>query len=201
MDRKIVYFLEDRAHEEFITRFVQRIAKDEFNVDLNNKVLSGRGGNLFVGKLKFFLRDYDDSSEFPDIIIVVRDSDCKTKTECRNYKTRINELDGIYRDYQVMKDISVFCIPCPYIERWLVEDLNAIRSITDATNIQPVQFRCEKGYYKGRLKEFFKDFDSITGLEYAGDIVERLDIQVLCNADSNFQHFLTDLRSAFRLMQ
>ncbi len=199
MDRKweIFYFLEDRAHEEFITRFVARIAKDKFSVDINNKVLSGRGGSRFINELKEFIKDYDNSSGLPDIIIVVHDSDCKSRTECQSYQSKIKELDNLYRNHRAMKDISVFCIPCPYIERWLVEDINVIREIT-GLDIPQVPFRCEKGYYKGKLKEFFREFDVYTGLEYAGDIVEKLNIRVLCRGDSNFQHFLTDLENAFK---
>ena len=200
MDRtlKIFYFLEDRAHEESIKKFVTRIARDEFSVDLSNRVLSGRGGNRFIGELKRFLHDYNKISGLPDLLIVIHDSDCKSKTECNNYQTKIKELNRLYTNHQEMKDISVFCIPCPYIERWLVEDIDVIREIAGSTNIQQVPFRCEKGYYKGKLKEFFKEFDVYTGLEYAGDIVEKLSIQVLCRANSNFQHFITDLRNAFR---
>ena len=204
MDRtlKVFYFLEDRAHEESIKRFVTRIARDEFSIDLNNKVLSGRGGNKFIGELKSFLHDYSSISGLPDIIIVVHDSDCKSKTECQTYQSKINELNGLYGNHQGMKDISVFCIPCPYVERWLVEDIDVIREISDSTDIQQVRFQCEKGYYKRKLKEFFKEFDVYTGLEYAGDIMEKLDLQVLCRADNNFQHFVRDLRIAFnRIMR
>lgn len=194
---EIFYFLEDRAHEESITKFIMRIAHDEFSCTIKNSIF-GRGGSRFKNELKKFIKDYDNSSGLPDIIIVVHDSDCRNKTECRNYQSKITELADLYRDHQGMKDISVFCIPCPYIERWLVEDIDVIREITDLSNIQQVPFRCEKGYYKGMLKEFFKEFDVYTGLEYAGDIIEKLDIQVLCRADSNFQHFITDLRNAFK---
>jgi hypothetical protein len=193
----IYYFLEDRAHEVFITNFVKRIA-DEYSVEINNRVLSGRGGNKFVSEFKKFIKYYSTLKDYPDLIIIVRDADCKNKSDCVSYQTRVNELTDLYKEHSKLLNISLFCIPCPYIERWLSEDLKAIKSITGSININDKPFICEKGYYKSKLKELFKDFDSITGLEYASDIVERLDIDLLCNRDPNFQKFLTDLRNAFR---
>ena len=69
--RNINLFVEDVAHEDFLTALIRRLA-DTYNIEINIKPSSVRGGHgKVITELKQYLRDLQHNNEdLPDLIIV-----------------------------------------------------------------------------------------------------------------------------------
>jgi hypothetical protein len=64
--------------------------------------------------------------------------------------------------------------------------------------------KCAKNRYKQLLFEAIRNVGItplLGGLEYASDIIERMDLQRASQADPSFNHLLTDLRAKFKEWQ
>lgn len=186
--RSIALFVEDIAHEQVIGALVRRVARER-NVPVRLDWRNARHGH---GKVVVELRDYlrdlrRQSSLTPDMIIVGTDANC------RGLNDRINDLSIPDSPPAPM----VLAIPDPHIERWLLLDGAAFKAVFGRGCDAPDQ-KCNRDRYKMRLIEEITAAGitpSFSGIEYAEDIVEQMDIDRAARIDASFGRFLDNLRT------
>ena len=116
--RKVAFFVEDSAHRQVIGALVQRIA-EELGVEVHLEWYNATGGyGKVVSEFKTYLRDIQRQGTLPDLIVVATDANCQGLNE------RIKEVGG--QDAPVP---IVHAIPDPHIERWLLLDGAAFKSV------------------------------------------------------------------------
>ena len=94
----------------------------------------------------------------------------------------------------------VLAIPDPHIERWLLLDGAAFKTVFGIGCDAPDQ-KCDRGRYKQRLIEAVHAAGTtplLGGIEYAEDIVMAMDIDRASRLDRSFKRFVEDLRDAFQ---
>lgn len=148
---RIGYFLEDRAHENFLKALVRRIAEEEGfpESDLAHDVRSGWGGKT-IPEFEQFLKEYRSGHAVPfDMLVVAVDGNC------RGYNERAKDLrQSAERAQFPALDRIVFAIPDPHIERWYLIDAEAVRKALNTSRGPDIPaYKCEKGYYKSVLRE------------------------------------------------
>lgn len=189
MTRDIALFVEDFAHEKVIGTLVQRIANDygvSVRLDWRNAV---GGHSQVVGKFGDYLRDLQRQGGYPDLIIVATDANCSGLNE------RVRQLERPETPAPV-----VMAIPDPHVERWLLLDGEAFRSVLGRGCDAP-DFKCDRDIYKQRLIGAILDAGitpSLGGIEFAEDIMLSLDIGRAARADDSFRRFVGDLSQYFQ---
>lgn len=188
-------FVEDRAHEDFLRALVQRLA-DEYNVKINIKPSSVRGGHGKVTtELRQYLRDLQHYKEdLPDLIIVGTDGNREGFSE---RKKSIDQLTSGFTD------LVICAIPDPHIERWLLLDSAAFKTVLGKGCQAPDQ-KFEKDRYKRLLIEAVLEADLMPilgGIEHAADIVNAMDFQRVAQSDISFRRFLRALQQRFEVWQ
>ena len=140
--REIVLFVEDYAHEKVIGALVERIARDCNVRPRLNWRSTRRGYGRVVQELADFLRDLTrQGGQMPDLIIVATDANCKGHNERRK------ELQEARAPAPI-----IFAIPDPHIERWLLLDGAAVKSVFGRGCDAP-DLKCSRNRYKHRLIE------------------------------------------------
>ena len=185
---EVALFVEDFAHQQVIGALVCRIAREceiQIRLDWRNAV----GGHGRVdSELNDFLRDLErQGSGRPDLIVVATDSNCKGLNERERELTR--------------EAISpmVFAIADPHIERWLLLDGLAFKSVFGKGCDAPDQ-KCHRGRYKQLLLEAICASGTkprLGGIEYAADIVQWMNIDQASRDDRSFGRFAEILRHTF----
>lgn len=188
--RKIVLFAEDYGHETFIGALIKRLAA-ESDIKVNIVPRSVRGGH---GKVITEYRSYLDDlrcekDQLPDLLIAATDANCKGCAE------RSREIEDASKEYQ---SFTVCAIPDPHIERWLLLDSAAFKTVVGKGCHTPDQ-KCSRGRYKKLLMEAMQDAGvnpPLGGMEYAEDIVNVMDLQRI--DDKSFERFCKELQSKFK---
>ncbi|MDE2723063.1 MAG: DUF4276 family protein [Gemmatimonadota bacterium] len=188
--REIALFVEDNAHRQVIGALVCRIA-EEYNIpihpDWRNVV---RGHGKVIAELDNYIRDLKrQRSPWPDLIVVATDANCKGLNE------RTREI--VRRDAPAP---MILAIPDPHIERWLLLDGAAFKAVFGKGCDAPDQ-KCARDRYKQRLIEAIYATGitpRIGGIEYAEDIIQKMNINRAARADNSFNQFVSDLRNIFR---
>ena len=129
---------------------------------------------------------------WPDLIIVATDANCKGINE------RTREIGG--RDEPAP---MILAIPDPHIERWLLLDGAAFKTVFGKGCDAPDQ-KCDRNRYKQRLIEAIHATGSIPilgGIEYAEDIVQQININRVTQVDRSFRRFVEELRDMFQSWQ
>lgn len=193
--RNINLFVEDVAHEDFLTALIQRLAH-EYNVEINIKASSVRGGRgTVIAELKQYMRDLQYNKEdLPDLVIVGTDSNCKGVFE------REKEIDQITSD---STSIVINMIPEPHIERWLLLDSEAFKVVYGKGCPVPDQ-KCERGRYKHMLLNAIYQATMVSpldGMERMEELVNAMDLQRMAQSDKSFQRFFNLLQRQFRNWQ
>lgn len=188
--REIALFAEDYAHQLVIGALVNRIA-GEYNIDVRLDWRSAVGGyGKVVTEVNNYMRDLTrQGNPQPDLIVVATDANCKGLNE------RMREI--VSRD---SLPPMIRAIPDPHIERWLLLDGSAFKTVFGMGCSAPDQ-KCDRRRYKQRLIEAIRDtgtIPSLGGIEYAEDIVQHLNINRVARLDRSFQRFVEDLRNTFR---
>lgn len=190
--REVALFVEDDAHRQIIGPLVNRIAEEHnatIRLDWRTAV---RGHGKVVQELRIYLRDLArQGAPWPDVIIVATDANCDGLND------RVRELDHYSREAHAP---VVLAIPDPHVERWLLLDGAAFKAAVGHGCKAPDQ-KCDRGRYKQRLMEAVCDAGVtpiLGGLEYAGDIVQRIDLDRVSRADRSFARFVDGLRAIFR---
>ncbi len=189
--RRIILFIEDYGHEAFITSVIQRFAK-EHGMAIKIIPRSARGGHgKAVAELKSYLRDLrNEKAGFPDLLVVATDANCK------GYQERRKEIDGVIADLQ---NISIYAIPDPHIERWLLLDSAAFKSVMGKGCDAP-DHKCERGRYKKILMDAILRagvHPAMGGIEFAEDIVNAMDFERMEQVDASLGQFLKSIRNKF----
>jgi hypothetical protein len=110
---------------------------------------------------------------------------------------RKREIDGVSDKF---KQLMVCAIPDPHIERWLLLDSAAFKSIFGRGCKAPDQ-KCERDRYKRLLSEAVQATGVVPplgGIEYAEDIVTAMDLGKMENTNASLGRFLKDLRNIFK---
>ena len=190
--RRINLFVEDFGHEQVISALLDRFAI-EYKVELSTKPSSVRGGHgRAIFELKEYIRDLSGAHEvWPDLLVVAIDGNCK------GYGERQSEIKSAI---QGMSVLTILAIPDPHIERWLLLDSHAFRTVLGKGCRAPDQ-KCERDRYKKLLLQAVREAGStplIGGMENARDLVEAMDLKRLEPADDSLGRFLRELRSVFK---
>ena len=109
----------------------------------------------------------------PDLVVVVRDTDC---AGVRTIQSRYSRL---VKDAGYLGDV-VIGAPEPHIECWYLADPSALQRVLSAPTQAPVpDSRCGTGRFKEMLARTVTDAKVdplLGGIEYAEDIVADMDI-------------------------
>lgn len=188
--REIALFVEDHAHRQVIGALVQRIAEEceiAIHLDWRNAV---RGHGKVIAELNDYMRDLKrQGGPWPDLIVVATDANCKGINE------RTREI-GVMDESAPM----ILAIPDPHIERWLLLDGAAFKTVFGKGCDAPDQ-KCDRNRYKQRLIEAIHATGTIPilgGIEYAEDIVQQININRVAQVDRSFRRFVEELRDVFQ---
>lgn len=194
-DVEIVLFLEDPAHESFLTVLVVRIAEDS-GIDparIKPVVRNATGGKgQVISSYSKFLRDVAAGRLSASRIVVAIDSDCQPLREVLTRIARVGEHMGF-------RGAIIGAVPVPHIEKWYMVDPDAFRAGTGGADIPTIPFRCESDYYKSALIEALARFGitaPLAAAPYGADIAAALDLEKARRTDASFDAFYTDLRAA-----
>ena len=188
-EREIAAFGEDNAHRQVIGALVQRLAsKSGLTVHLDWRSATGGHGRV-VSQLKRYLRDLARHGGHPDLIVVATDANC------RGLQQRVRDID-------VSAAVSpvALAVPDPHIERWLLLDGAAFKSVFGRGCDAP-DHKCDRGRYKRQLFKAIRATGTtprLGGIEFAEDIVWHMDIEASARADASLHHFVDALRGHFR---
>ena len=187
--REVALFVEDSAHRQVIGALVQRLA-DECGVAVRLDWRSAvRGHGRVVQEFKRYLDDLRREGGYPDLIVVATDANCS------GLQQRIRDIDASGALSPV-----VLAIPDPHIERWLLLDGAAFKSVFGKGCDAP-DHKCDRRRYKHRLSEAVRATGVVPrlgGIEFAEDIVQRLDIGGAARVDPSFGRVVNELRRIFR---
>jgi hypothetical protein len=190
--REIALFVEDFAHKEFLAALLQRLAAEygvAVHLDWRN---ARRGHGAVVNELKQFLRDLQRGRDgLPDLVVVATDANCKGLVERLR---QITEVTG-------KVDVHTVCaVPDPHIERWLLVDSAAFKSVFGRGCDAPDQ-KCERARYKKMLIDAIRSsgvIPNLGGIEFADDIVAAMDLTRAAAADASLSRLIEDLRAVFK---
>ena len=110
MTVSVVYFLEDRAQEEFVTSLVTRVGAEE-GCSVGHRVLSAAGGSQVLKQLERFvtrLTDRPEAAGACDILIVAVDANCSTMAR------KVRAIRGIVQGTG-LESRTVCCVTDPHI--------------------------------------------------------------------------------------
>ncbi len=94
----------------------------------------------------------------------------------------------------------VLAIPDPHIERWLLLDGAAFKTVF-GTGCNAPDLKCGRNHYKRQLIDAIQTAGFtplLGGIEYAQEIVQNMDLDRIACLDKSFDRFVSDLRSAFK---
>lgn len=193
--REIALFVEDFAHKEFLAALLQRLAA-EYGVDIQLHWRNARRGHgMVVNELKQFLRDLQRGWDaLPDLVVVATDANCKGLSE------RLRQLSEITSK---INSPTVCAVPEPHIERWLLVDSAAFKSVFGRGCNAPDQ-KCERARYKKILIEAIRASGvapSLGGIEFSEDIVMAMDLDRAAAADGSLRKLIEELRRIFQAWQ
>ena len=141
--REVALFGEDRAHQLVVGALLRRLA-EEHRVEVSLVWRQAYGGH---GRMKRELNDYlralHRSRELlPDLVVAATDANCSGL----NARTReISNLDA-------RTPPTVLAIPDPHVERWLLLDGAAFKTVLGRGCRAPDR-KCDRDRYKQRLVE------------------------------------------------
>jgi hypothetical protein len=189
--RRVSLFVEDYAHEMVIGHLMGRMAR-EFGIPIiMDKRSVRRGYGTVIRELKQFLRDIRREKDgYSDLVVVATDANCKGMRE------RLKEIYGVTEG----KPQRIVCaVPDPHIERWLLLDSAAFKTVFGRGCEAPDQ-KCERNRYKKSLVDNILSAGispSIGGIEYSEDLVEAMNLERTARNDVSFNYFFKELRVVF----
>ena len=190
---RVALFLEDVGHERFVAPLVKRLA-DEASVPIEVIVRNASGGAPQLDQqFVQFLRDYAFANLRPDLVVVVRDTDC---TGVGTVKSRYL---GLVEDAGYVGDV-VIGAPEPHIECWYLADPPALQRVLHASTQAPTpDSKCGRGRFKQLLSNAVTDAGVaplLGGIEYAERVIAEMDIYRAAANVPSLDLFIRDLRQA-----
>jgi hypothetical protein len=191
---EIVVFCEDTFHEKFIQALLERFETD-YGISVTKRVLSARGGFARMhSSLTTFLSDLaKDREHLPDAIVIAADANCK------GVNARKTELRDAVEKHAQFKQIACYAIPDPHIERWMLVDSAAFRSVFDRGCTLPA-VKCAKNEYKTLLRQEISASGieaPLGGQEYIDDIVLEMNLGRAETSEPSLGDFLAQLKAFF----
>lgn len=192
--RDVSLFGEDAGHEVVLKGLLNRLSLDS-EVPVRITPLSVTGGVTRVHyELGIFLRDVEKGKlRMPDLIVVATDGNCK------GYNARRQEIERVAQPYASLLDLIVYAIPDPHIERWLLADPSAFKTVLGRGCDLP-QEKCEKNFYKQVLAKEVRESGVkpiLGGLEYADDITANMNLAAAEKNDASLGRVLGELKARF----
>jgi hypothetical protein len=190
-------FVEDRAHEAFLVPMLRRIAQEE-STEVSARVRSARGGHgRAVAELKLYQDVVEKASgetTQPDLLIAGIDGNCSTFAKAR--KT----IEGATR--APFSDRLVVACPDPHVERWYLADPESFKEVV---GLWPTvaKKKCARDYYKAALANVVRKAGhpaTLGGIEFAQELVERMDLYRAGKNDRSLKSFVDDLRAKLRVV-
>ena len=191
--REVALFVEDYAHRQVVGAAIRRLADEGGVAPRLDWRTAVRGHGTVVDEFNRYLRDLArQGGRPPDLIVVATDANCK------GLNARAKELGHRETPVPVVR-----AIPDPHVERWLLLDGAAFKDVFGQGCDAP-DMKCSRDRYKQLLVRAIRDAGvepSLGGIEYARDIVERMDIDRAARADRSFGRFVEEVRAAVRRWQ
>jgi len=191
-------FVEDRAHEAFLVPMLRRIAREE-DLVVSSRVRSARGGH---GRAITELKLYQDlvlkgvaGTTSPDLLIAGIDGNCSTFARAKKAIVAATHVP--------FSDRLVVACPDPHVERWYLADPESFK---DVVGHRPTvaKRKCARDYYKDALARVVRKAGhpaTLGGIEFAQELVERMDLYRAGRNDRSLKVFVDDLRSNLRTLQ
>ena len=186
---EVALFVEDNAHRQVLGPLVKRLAKENGLAVRLDWRSATRGHGRVLGELKRYLRDLARHGGRPDLIVVATDANCS------GLQQRIRDIDTSAATSPV-----VLAVPDPHIERWLLLDGAAFKSVFGSGCDAP-DHKCDRGRYKHQLNEAVCATGltpPFGGIEFAEDIVQHMNIKRAARADRSLHSFVDELRNVFQ---
>lgn len=190
---RVVYVLEDGAHEQFVPPLFRRLAGDA-SVDLAEQVRHpmGGAGRTIDGFRRLLAEIRQGVVEQPDVIVVGIDADCSGRGERRRRVTRAGER----ADYT---GVVVVAEPEPHIESWYFADAAAFQRLLRAADLPSApSVRCRKDDHKDRLREAVRSGGGpapLGGVEYGPELAARVNISRAASRVRSLRRFVDDARA------
>lgn len=191
--RNISLFAEDVAHEVFLGALLRRIA-GEHRVQANIQPVSVRGGyGKVLTELQQYLQDVRKSRTVRpvDLLVVGTDANCKGLAERRR------QVDATCGEYSSM---TVYAIPDPHIERWMLLDSAAFKAVV-GKGCQKPNLKCTRDRYKQLLRDAVCNAGIVPmlgGVEYAEEIANQMDLNFCEREDASFGSFIETIRARLK---
>lgn len=191
-------FVEDRAHEAFLVPMLRRIA-DEEKVVATPRVRSGRGGHgRAVTELKLYqdlVREGAAGTTDPDLLIAGIDGNCSTFARAKKAI--------VAATHAPFSDRLVVACPDPHVERWYLADPESFK---DVVGHRPTiaKRKCARDYYKDVLAKVVRKAGhpaTLGGIEFAQEVVERMDLYRAGRNERSLKAFVDDLRGRLRTLR
>jgi hypothetical protein len=191
-------FVEDRAHEAFLVPMLRRIAREE-DLVVSSRVRSARGGH---GRAITELKLYQDLVQkgvagtiSPDLLIAGIDGNCSTFARAKKAIAAATHVP--------FSDRLVVACPDPHVERWYLADPESFK---DVVGYRPTiaKRKCARDYYKDALAKVVRKAGhpaTLGGIEFAQELVERMDLYRAGRNDRSLKVFVDDLRRNLRTLQ
>lgn len=190
--QQVMCFCEDIAHERFIVALVQRAAQQQ-NTSVQIKVLSATHGSRVWVEFRQYLRELKTGAQrLPDVLVVVMDGNCKKPAQVRK------DIEQEVGKSGLTIPQLVCAVPDPHIERWYLEDQQALKSILPNAQPKKLRYKCERDRYKRALVEAIRVAGVeplLGGAEYGDEVANALNPYRL---DRSFQNFWRELLNALR---
>ncbi len=192
---RVDLFAEDRAHEAFVRALAGRIAREE-QVSITMQTRSARGGHpRALGELRSWqtLLEKDAlPAGAPDLVVVVIDGNCGSS---QGKREEIREAT-----HSLLEERVVAGCPDPHVERWFLADPDSFHAVVGYRPVLGSE-KCEREYYKKLLVDAIHEAHQPTtlgGIEFAGELVEAMDLFRAGKGDASLRAFVRDLRSGLR---
>jgi hypothetical protein len=191
---RVLYFVEDGAQETFIQALVTRagiLAGCQTDLWSHDARVAFGKGRVFRS-LEFFLKDVIAGRiGAPNLLVVAVDADC----DALSTRTTVNQLI-IRLDYG---GPVLLAIPDPHVERWYMADQLALQVVARCPGLPALPpARCRKDLFKNALRNAFRAGGvdpPLGGIEYAGDIVHKMDVFRARQNDSSLDRFFNEAQS------
>jgi len=189
---EVSLFAEDFGHEAFLTALIERIAA-ELGREVSVHARSVRGGRgKALTELRQYVADLERGRDLrPDLLVVATDANCQGITRRRREVER-----EAARFEQAQPGRLIAAIPDPHVERWMLVDSQAFKAVLGRGCNAP-DAKCERRRYKRVLLQAMQDAGIVPplgGMEYAGDIVQHLDLERIGSLDESLGQTAAALR-------
>lgn len=190
---RVVYVLEDGAHEQFVPPLFRRLAGDA-SVELAEQVLRpmGGAGRTIDGLRRLLAEIRLGVVEQPDAIVVGIDADCSERGERGRQVARARQRE----DYL---GVVVVAEPEPHIESWYFADTAAFQRLLRVADLPPApSVRCRKDDYKDRLREAVRSGGGpapLGGVEYGPEIAAAMNVHRAGRSTPSLRRVVDDARA------